>query len=193
MKIVLSRRAALALLPAMLAACAMPAAPLSTRPRLPQLHLPPAELARSLSLVQRLSVYRLDTPEAAPQTVDVQLEADASGLRLAGFALGQRILMLQWDGQQLRVQRHPLLPAEVDTDRMLRDLCLVYWPLAALRGHLPEGWTLEAEAQRRRLLHEGREVLSIAFEPQGVDGEKIELINQAESYRLLIESKSQAL
>ncbi|MCV2350884.1 DUF3261 domain-containing protein [Paucibacter sp. Y2R2-4] len=188
----LSRRTALAWGPALallLAACATrPTAP----SRLPKLHLAPAELGRSLSLVQRLSVYRLDTPEAAPQTVDVQLEADAGGLRLAGFALGQRILMLQWDGLQLRVQRHLMLPAEVDTDRMLRDLCLVFWPLEALRAHLPTGWTLEADAGQRLLLQEGRTVIRVGIETLGSDGEKIELLNLVEGYRLLIESKPQA-
>ncbi len=188
----LSRRAVLALLPAWLAACASSTQAPAARLQLPLLHLPPAELGRSLSLVQRLSVYRLDAPEAAPQSVEVQLEADAQHLRLAGFALGQRVLMLQWDGQQLSVQRHPLLPAEVDTARMLRDLCLVYWPEAALKAHLPEGWSLQLEAGLRRLFHESQEVLRIAFEPQGPDGEKIELLNRVEAYRLVIESQSQA-
>ncbi|MEJ6005063.1 DUF3261 domain-containing protein [Paucibacter sp. AS339] len=188
----LSRRTALAWGPALallLAACATrPAAP----PLLPKLHLSPAELGRSLSLVQRLSVYRLDAPEAAPQTVEVLLEADASGLRLAGFALGQRVLALQWDGRDLTVQRHLMLPAEVDTDRMLRDLCLVFWPVEALRAHLPSGWTLESDAGERRLLQEGRTVINVGIETLGVDGEKIELLNLVEGYRLLIESKPQA-
>lgn len=153
------------------------------------LHLPPAELGRTLSLVQRLSVRRLGLADAPPQVVEVLLEADATSLRLAGFALSQRVLTLSWDGISLQVQRHPLLPAQVDSDRILRDLCLVYWPAAALRRHLPEGWVLQADADGRRLFESGRLALSVEFQGTEEQG-RVLLLNLLEGYELLIESKA---
>jgi len=181
------KRRVLLMTPLLLTACASVAPP--PRVLLPMLRLPPAALGRTLSLVQRLSVSRLDAPEAAAQGVDVLLEADAQGLRLAGFAFNQRVLTLAWDGQDVAVQRHAMLPAEVDTDRMLRDLSLVFWPAGAVRAALPPGWSLSEEASSRSLRWQGEALLTIAY-TGGIA--LVELINQAEGYALRIESKVQS-
>ncbi|MCV2368081.1 DUF3261 domain-containing protein [Roseateles oligotrophus] len=170
-----------------LTACA---APRKRDPGLPLLHLPPAELGRPLSLVQRLSVRRLAAIDEPPQVVDVLLEADAASLRLAGFALNQRVLTMSWDGQALTVQRHPLLPAQVEEKRILRDLCLVYWPAESLRQRLPEGWLLRADAGGRRLFDADRLALSVEFQGSEENG-RVLLLNLLEGYELLIESKLQ--
>lgn len=160
---------------------------------LPELRPAPAHLSQAYSLSQRLSVWRLDAPQAPPQVVDVQLELDREALRLAGFALGQRVLMLVWDGRALQVQRHPRLPAEVDVARMLRDLCLVYWPAAALRAALPAGWTLEEGGDdplwQRRLLQDGQPRLSLGWRGVLAGDSRIEILNPTEHYRLIIESR----
>jgi hypothetical protein len=156
--------------------------------KLPMLHLPPAELGRTLALQQRLSVRRLATPDVPAQVVDVLLEADDIGLRLAGFALNQRVLAMAWDGQALTVQRHPLLPAQVDAERILRDLCLVYWPAESLRQRLPAGWLLQVDADGRRLLAGEHLALSVAFQGSEENGQ-VRLLNLREGYELLIETK----
>lgn len=173
----------LLLIAALLAGCAT--AP--PRPAgLPALRLPPAALGEArFALAQRLSVWRLDAPDAPPQRVDVQLQLDATGLLLAGFALGQRVLLMQWDGRALSVQRHPLLPAEVDTERMLRDLCLSYWPTAAVRAALPEGWAWVDVADGLSLQQAGQQRLLLRRPGAGL----VEILNRAEGYRLLIESR----
>jgi hypothetical protein len=166
---------------ALLAGCAAAPRPLAPTP-LPALRLPPAALgAQRHALSQRLSVWRLDRPDDAPQRVDVQLQLDATGLLLAGFAFGQRVLLLQWDGQALQVQRHPHLPAEVDTDRMLRDLCLVLWPADAVRAALPAGWTWTGE--------ELREGGQLRLRVLRLGAHAVEVLNPTEGYRLLIESQ----
>ena len=154
---------------------------------LPLLRLPPGALGPArYALSQRLSVSRLDQPDARPQQVDVQLQLDASGLLLAGFAFGQRVLLMQWDGAQLQVQRHPRLPAEVDTERMLRDLCLVFWPADAVRAALPLGWTW-ASAGGAQELRQGDDVRLTVSRP----GERVvEIVNPTEGYRLHIESQA---
>ena len=167
----------------LLAACASkPPAPSG----LPPLRLPPAALGGARwALTQRLSVTRLDEPDAPPQRVEVQLQLDASGLLLAGFAYGQRVLLMQWDGQALHVQRHPMLPGEVDTDRMLRDLCLTFWPAEAVRAALPEGWTWVATADGQQLQQGGEARLVLRRPGANI----VEIVNSAEGYRLLIESQ----
>lgn len=170
----------------LLSGCATaPAQPLP-RSVLPELRLPPAALGTaSHAMSQRLSVTRLDRPDARPQEVEVQLQLDASGLLLAGFAFGQRVLLMQWDGTDLQVWRHARLPAEVDTDRMLRDLCLVFWPADAVRAALPEGWHW-VETPQGQELRQGDVVRLSVSRP----GERlVEIINVAEGYRLLIESQ----
>lgn len=155
---------------------------------LPLLRLPPAALGSArYALNQRLSVTRLDQPDAPPQRVEVQLQLDASGLLLAGFAFGQRVLLMQWDGTDLNVQRHVALPAEVDTDRMLRDLCLTFWPAAAVRAALPEGWAWVDTAAGQALQQAGQARLVM----QRPGANIVEIVNWAEGYRLLIESQPQ--
>ena len=170
------------LITALLAACASAPPPSG----LPPLRLLPAALGNAhYALSQRLSVTRLDRPDAPPQRVEVQLQLDASGLLLAGFAFGQRVLLMQWDGKELQVQRHAALPAEVDTDRMLRDLCLTFWPPEAVRAALPEGWTWEAGADGQALLQAGLARLVLRRPGANI----VEIVNTAEGYRLLIESQ----
>src|SRR6218665_2628843 len=123
------------------------------------------------------------------------MQADAQRLQLAGFALGQRVLTMSWDGQVVASQRHPMLPAEVDIERMLRDIGLAWWPVAAIRGALPEGWHLD-QADGQRLLRPGdtpcirlRYAEATAEDPAGERW--IELSNDIEGYALTIESKAQ--
>jgi hypothetical protein len=171
------------LITTLLAGCASP------RPvpvRLPPLRLPPAALGGARwALNQRLSVWRLDEPDAPPQRIDAQLQLDVSGLLLAGFAFGQRVLLMQWDGAALNVQRHAMLPAEVDTDRVLRDLCLTFWPAEAIRAALPEGWAWVATADGQVLQQAGEARVLLRRPSANI----VEIVNKAEGYRLLIESQ----
>lgn len=181
----LLRRHLLLLIGTVLAGCA--SAP-RVRSVLPMLRLPPAALgAARFALNQRLSVTRLDQPDAPPQRVDVQLQLDASALLLAGFAYGQRVLLMRWDGRDLTVQRHAMLPAEVDTDRMLRDLCLTFWPADAVRAALPEGWAWVSTAAGQALQQDGQVRLVV----QRPGANLVEIVNTAEGYRLVIESQPQ--
>lgn len=173
------------LITALLAGCA--SAPPAPSP-LPLLRLAPSALGSARwALSQRLSVTRLDRPDAPPQRVEVQLQLDASGLLLAGFAFGQRVLLMQWDGQALEVQRHRMLPAEVDTDRMLRDLCLTFWPAEAVRAALPAGWAWVSTPAGHVLEQDGQARLVV----ERRDANIVEITNRAEGYRLLIESQPQ--
>ena len=134
-----------------------PAAALAT----PALRLPPSALAQPLSLQQRLTFVHGERRE----TVDAMVESDAGGTRLAIHAQGQVALRLDWDGKELKQQRASWLPAALDGERVLTDLQLVYWPVAAFAAALPPGWTL-AEEGGRRLLRRGDEVVATVDYPR---------------------------
>jgi len=183
------RRLIVLLAAALLAACAQTAAPPAAG--VPSLRLSPASFGASLSLVQRLTVQQLPSAarrSAPEQSLEAQLEIEPGELRLAAFALNQRVLMLRWDGLALQTQRHALLPAEVDAERVLRDVQLVYWPLAAVAAALPAGWTV-ADADSQRLLSFGDQV-QVLIDYAGLPRwqGRAELDNRREGYRLTIES-----
>jgi hypothetical protein len=156
---------------------------------LPALQLAPAEFGAELSLAQRLTVTDAPAePDGAlvERQLDTLLQVDARQLQLAGLALGQRVLTLRWDGRDLAVQRHPMLPAAVDPARVLRDIALVFAPLPALRAALPDGWTLDEANGQRTLRQAGAPRLTVRY----LDGRaRVEIDNHAERYRLRIESR----
>jgi len=174
-----------------LAACAQ--TPVAQRLQLPPLQLSPASFGTSVSLAQRLTVLQLPTGAAlerptAEHSIDAQLEIDPDAVRLAAFALNQRVLMLAWDGRALQAQRHLLLPAEVDATRVLRDVQLVYWPLAAVAAALPGGWAVDDAGPQRRLSFEGRTQVQIDYAGTPRWQGRAALDNRLEGYRLTIQS-----
>lgn len=156
---------------------------------LPPLQLAPAAFGAELSLAQRLTVTDAPDDPNGPITerqLDTLLQVDAQQLRLAGLAFGQRVLTLNWDGRELKVQRHPMLPAAVDPARVLRDVALVFAPLPALRATLPTGWTLDESGNERTLRQGGEVRLTVRY----LDGRaRVEIDNRAEHYQLRIESR----
>jgi len=175
------------LLTVLLGACA--STPPAPPQRLPAFRVAPADFGAPLQLVQRLQVLQLSEDHRAPKErqLDTLLQLDAEALRLAALALNQRVLTLSWDGRELQVQRHPMLPAEVDPERVLRDIALVFAPLAALRQGLGREWFLSDSEARRELRLNGELLLVVQY-LQG--REQVEIDNRAERYRLRIESRA---
>jgi Protein of unknown function (DUF3261) len=111
--------------------------------------LPPVAFGSEASALQSLTVSR-ESGGAALQ-LDAALEIDSRTVRVAGLLLGQRVLLLNWDGSQLQETRETTVPGSLSGHSILRDLQLVYWPGAAIRAVLPPGWILEEVAGVRRL------------------------------------------
>ncbi len=170
-------------------ACATPPAPSL---QVPQPRLTPQAMGVGVSLAQRLTVER--APEGRPvatRSLDTLLEIDASSLRLAAFALGQRVLTLTWDGNSLTSERHPLLPAEVDAAYVLRDVQWMYAPAESLRQVLPSGWQLEDSGNQRTLSHGARPILLIHYDSESRWNGRSRMENRLEGYSLTIESAQQ--
>lgn len=174
-------RAALLLLAAMLCACA--SAP-ATAPARPYLRLSPASLGHELVLQQRLTV----TAQGQSRQFEVALEVDAAAVRLAVLDLGQSVARLEWDGRDLRQQTVPGWPASVGGEQVLDDLQLVHWPLEAIRGALPGGWSLSTGEGTRTLRFQGQVMADVRYPTRGT----AELSNHAAGYRVLLETPAGA-
>lgn len=147
--------------------------------------LPPAAFGAAATGQQRLTLSR--ESGGAALVLDAAVEVDAMELRVAGMLLGQRILLLVWDGRRLQESREPVVPAALSGRAILRDLQLVYWPAQAIRAVLPQGWRLEEQAARRRLLH-GATVVFEAERGDAVPLGNASLWNHPGQYRIDIES-----
>ena len=165
-----------------LAACASapgraPAAPRDT----PQLRLAPALLGHALNLQQHLT---LQAP-GREQQLDVLLEADAQHVQMGVVAMGQVAARLDWDGVTLTEERAPWWPQAVSGSRILSDLQLTLWPVAAIQAALPAGWQLAESGNVRTLTQDGEVVTVITRSSPQV----IELDQRREHFKLRIESR----
>ena len=172
-----------------LGACAAPV----VRPlQIPQPRLSPQAMGAEVSVAQRLTLVR--APQGRPvqtRSLETLLEIDATSLRMASFALGQRVMTLTWDGSVLTSERHPLLPAEVDAAYVLRDIQWMYAPLETLRRALPPDWQLDEIDGQRVLSHGAQPVLLIHYDTDSHWTGRSQLENRLEGYSLTIESQKQ--
>jgi hypothetical protein len=162
-----------------LAACAT--VPPRAAPRdAPQLRLAPALLGRTLNLQQHLT---LQAP-GREQQLDVLLEADERHVQLGVLALGQVAARLDWDGVTLAESHAPWWPQAVSAARILSDLQLALWPVAAIRAALPAGWRLDESGNVRTLTQDGDVVTVITRTAPLV----VEIDQRREHFKLKIES-----
>ena len=165
-------------LAAVLAGCAT--APSPSR-EMPQLQLAPSALGRSLNLQQHLT---LQAP-GREQQLDVLLEADARHVQMGVVAMGQVAARLDWDGATLTEERAPWWPQAVSGSRILSDLQLTLWPVAAIQAALPAGWQLAESGNVRTLTQDGEVVTVITRSSPQV----VELDQRREHFKLRIESR----
>ncbi len=165
-------------------------------PQVPVLHLAPCALNQDLNLVQRLTIKKL--PDAArvfvsgtEHSLDALLQIDQSSLKLAAFALGQRVLTLSWDGQHLDSSRHALLPVAIDSEAVLRDIQLVYWPAPSIQQALPAHWTIAETGRTRTLSYDQVPEVVVNYSAAPAWTGRAQLDNLAEGYSLEIESSVQ--
>lgn len=172
---------------ALAAGCAAPSAPAdeTARPALhtvPLLRLPPASLQRELRLQQQITIeYRTPRGDERRELLAL-LEADAGHTRLAAVAGGQVLARLDWDGERLQASRSPWAPADLAPERILSDLQLSLWPVAAIRAALPSGWSLEDAPGLRRLRAGDETVAEIRFP----DAATTLFVQYRDGYRLTI-------
>ncbi len=163
---------------AALAGCAT-APPRPAEP--PTLRLAPALLGHPLDLQQHLT---LQAP-GREQQLDVLLEADAQHVQLGVVAMGQVAARLSWDGVTLTEDKAPWWPQAVSGSRILSDLQLTLWPVAAIQAALPAGWQLAEDGNVRTLTQDGVVVSVVTRKSPWV----VELEQRREHFVLKIESR----
>ncbi len=147
----------------------------------PTLRLAPALLGHSLALQQHLT---LQAP-GREQQLDVLLEADAQHVQLGVVAMGQVAARVSWDGTTLTEDKAPWWPQAVSGSRILSDLQLTLWPVAAIQAALPAGWQLAEDGNVRTLTQDGAVVTVITRKSPWV----VELDQRREHFLLKIESR----
>ena len=147
----------------------------------PQLRLAPALLGHPLNLQQHLT---LQAP-GHDQQLDVLLEADEHHVQMGVLALGQVAARLEWDGVTLTEDKASWWPQAVSGARILSDLQLSLWPVAAIQVALPAGWRLVEAGDVRTLTQDGAVVTVITR----TGPRTVELDQRREHFKLKIESR----
>jgi len=147
----------------------------------PSLRLAPAALGRPLDLQQHITLRAA----GREQQMDALLEADPARVKLAVVAMGQVAARLEWDGVALTEWRSTWWPSAVSGARILGDMQLSLWPLAAVQAALPAGWRASEEGGTRTLSQDGEPAVVVRHPAADV----IELDQRRAHYRLTVVSR----
>lgn len=131
---------------------------------LPLLRLPPESLGRYMAEYQALTI---EGPGGTTATMDVLLEIDGQGLRMALLQMGRVMARMQWDGSQLHTMRAPGWPQEVSEERILSDMQMALWPLPTVQASLPPTWSMVQLGAIRYLREHNEDRVVFASEEPG--------------------------
>ncbi len=77
-------------------------------------------------------------------------------------ATGQQLFQASYDGNQLQIQQSPLLPPQVDTETILAQIQLAYWPQQSLeQAYSGSNWSLRTVSAGRRLYYDSHLVFEV--------------------------------
>lgn len=151
--------------------------------------LPPSSLGAPRSALQIVHGVFGDEEVAFQCVVDVQPER----VTVVGLsALGQRWFSLQLDRNGLTGETRPELPVQLEPRRILADLQLALWPLAAWQQALngSEWQVSEPAPGTRRLRHDGRLVAEVHYAGTDPWRGRLWLSNFEHGYSLAVDSQA---
>lgn len=180
---------------ALLCACLL----LSACALLPQLPPPPAPLRSPAALdASRTSTQVLNIAFRKREfTLQCVVQVTPQSMTLVALApLGQRAFTLNYDGTRVQADISPYVPKDLPPQRVLADLQLALWPLAAWQASVSdkpgEGWEVsEPRPGLRRLRHDGRLIEEVHYADADPWNGRLWLVNVALGYTLDIQSTSQ--
>jgi hypothetical protein len=149
--------------------------------------LAPATLGASVTVSQRLRAMHGEREMSIECAVDV----DAGRILLVGLLpAGPRLFTASFDGTRIDAQSSRALPAALSAERMLNDLQLAFWPLAALeRAFAGTGWRVtEPDPRTRRLLRGGSLVAEVHYAGADPWHGRVWLANFVADYSIAIDS-----
>lgn len=120
------------------------------------------------------------------------LELDNRHIAMAALSPdGMSLFNLDYDGRQLRQDKHPLLPDNLQPQLFISDLQFIYWPLSELEPKLPAGWHFETRTNGRNLYHGDEKQAEVQYLSAEAPWPKtVVLINYIHNYHLHITTLS---
>lgn len=126
--------------------------------------------------------------DSAAQSVLVALRRDTHSLHVQALSpLGVEWLQVEWQGEQLKMQRAAALPETLDPRMLIADIQLTHWPLASLhQAYAGSAWQVQQQDQLRQLQCAGVPVAQVQYPQSGGQDRRIILSNLLAGYRLEI-------
>lgn len=144
--------------------------------------LPPASYGRSVQLQQVLHAAYGGNEGSLQCVVDIGPER----VLVVGLtAAGQRVFRISWDGTRIEAERSPMAPDAIQPQRILSDLQLALWPLAALQSAAGEDWQVSEPRPGVRRLRQGGAIVS---EVHDAGGGRLWLVSLRHGYTLDVTS-----
>ena len=120
-------------------------------------------------------------------TLIVELEVDAAGLRFAGLTpFGQKLIQLSYDNRSASATTIP--DSRISPALLVALLQLAQWPAEAVRAGLEKPLTLEENGNQRRILNRGEPTLTIDYGHGQAPWRKIRMTVHAADLELTIET-----
>jgi Protein of unknown function (DUF3261) len=126
-------------------------------------------------------------------TINCVVTVQGGTMSLVGLsAMGVRLFTIKYDGKATSIDKSLPIPAQLTPERLLADLQLVYWPLAALKQPLQaSGWQVtEPVPGTRRLRRDTQLVAEVHYASADPWAGRSWLVNLEHGYTLSIESKT---
>lgn len=149
--------------------------------------LAPATLGAAVTATQRLRAIHADREIS----VECALDIDAGRILLVGLLpAGPRLFTVKYDGQRVEAQSSRALPAALSPERMLNDLQLAFWPLAALEAAFARSaWrVVQPDPRTRRLLRGDTLVAEVHYAGPDPWHGRVWLANFVADYSIAIDS-----
>jgi hypothetical protein len=124
-------------------------------------------------------------------TLRTGVQIDSAGLKVVGVtATGMRLFSASFDGQRVSAERSPFVPKEVSPERVLADMQLALWPLAALQSAYAESKQTVSEPVPgvRRLVNGDRLVAEVHYASDDPWAGRLWFVNFEFGYSLTIDT-----
>jgi hypothetical protein len=96
------------------------------------------------------------------ETMIVEIEADANGIRLAGLTpFGHKLVQMSYDNREATATVRP--DPRLDPALIMALLQLALWPADAVRAGLGARLTLEEGDGQRRILMDGESIMTVSY------------------------------
>ncbi len=148
--------------------------------------LPPDALERSATFLLKLDINQGDVSHHWEAVLNV--DAERIYLLILG-PLGQRLATLSFNGQQLTVDRGGPISIKMSLEKLLWELQIIFWPLAALNtGEGNRDWYFEEQMHIRHVHYQQQLVAEIYRHSSSPWSGNFDYISRMSDYRLSVRS-----